>query len=90
MFTHFLTATAYAAPVLQGAPVQSGDSVMDMIITAGPMVKGVLSILLGLSVACWSVIVLKYRLVRRANRESPYIHGPFQATKELPGALPRQ
>ncbi len=81
MFTHFLTATAYAAPVLQGAPVQSGDSVIDMIMTAGPMVKGVLSVLLGLSVACWSVIVVKFRLIRRANRESAEFMALFRQRK---------
>ncbi|MFZ2446235.1 MAG: protein TolQ [Syntrophobacteraceae bacterium] len=59
----------YAAP--DGIPYQrTGDSVVDMIFNAGPMVKFVLLILLGLSVACWCIIFLKYRLVRRANRES--------------------
>lgn len=82
MFTHILTATAYASPAFQQPPyLQSGDSVVAMIIDAGPMVKVVLSILLGLSVACWSVIVLKYRLIRRANRESGQFIALFRQRK---------
>ena len=53
MFIQFLTATAYAAPDI-GLPYQrSGDTVMDMIFNAGPMVKLVLAILMALSVACY-------------------------------------
>lgn len=81
MFTHFLTATAYAQSALQAPCAPSGDSVVDMIINAGPMVKGVLSVLIGLSVACWSVIVLKFRLIRRANRESGQFMSLFRQRK---------
>ena len=49
-------------PPMPSAPYQrTGDSVMDMIFNAGPMVKFVLLILMALSMACWCVIVLKYR-----------------------------
>ena len=82
MFNHVLTATAYAASAFQAPYVQqSGDSIVDMIVNAGPMVKVVLSILLGLSVACWSVIVLKFRLIRRANRESGEFMALFRQRK---------
>ena len=58
-------------PPTSRAPYQrTGDSVVDMIFNAGPMVKFVLLILMALSIACWCVIVLKYRLIRRAKRES--------------------
>jgi biopolymer transport protein TolQ len=81
MFIQFLTATAYAAPDI-GTPYQrSGDTVMDMIFNAGPMVKLVLVILMALSVACWCVIVLKYRLIRRANRESGEFISLFRQRK---------
>lgn len=85
MFTHFLTATAYAASPNFTAPSgQPAESVMGMIINAGPMVKSVLTILICLSVACWSVIVLKYRLVRRANRESRIFMDLFRQRKSYP------
>ena len=70
MFIQFLPAIAYAAPDFTLPYQRSADSVMDMIFNAGPMVKFVLLILTALSVACWCVIVLKYRMIRRANRES--------------------
>jgi len=70
MFMQFLTGIVYAAPDAVAPYQRSGDSVMDMIFNAGPMVKFVLLILMALSVACWCVIVLKYRLIRRAKRES--------------------
>lgn len=80
MFTQFLTATAYAADL--AAPYQrSGDSVIDMIFNAGPMVKFVLLILMALSIGCWCVIVLKYRLIRRANRESGQFISLFRQRK---------
>jgi biopolymer transport protein TolQ len=70
MLMSLLTGVIYAAPD-NGVPYQrAADSVTDMIFNAGPMVKFVLLILLCLSVACWCVILLKYRLLRRANRES--------------------
>ncbi|SPF38558.1 MotA/TolQ/ExbB proton channel [Syntrophobacter sp. SbD1] len=80
MFTQFLTATAYAADL--ATPYQrSGDSVLDMIFNAGPMVKFVLLILMALSIGCWCVIVLKYRLIRRANRESGQFISLFRQRK---------
>src|SRR5208283_3561797 len=70
MFMQLLTGIAYAAPDIAAPYQRTGDSVMDMIFNAGPMVKFVLLILMALSVACWCVIVLKYRMIRRARRES--------------------
>jgi biopolymer transport protein TolQ len=81
MIIQFLLAgTAYASdfPPLQQ---RSGDSVIDMIFNAGPMVKVVLLILMALSVACWCVIVLKYRTVRRARRESVEFISLFRQRK---------
>ncbi len=81
MVTHFLTVSANAAPAFQTPFVQPSDGVMDMVMNAGPMVKLILLILIGLSVACWSVIVLKYRLIRRANRESAEFISLFRQRK---------
>lgn len=80
MFSQFLTAIAYAAPD-SVAPYHSGDSVVDMIFNAGPLVKFVLLILLSLSVACWCVIVLKFRMIRRANRQSSDFMSLFRQRK---------
>ena len=80
MFSQFLTAIAYAAPD-SAAPYHSGDSVVDMIFNAGPLVKFVLLILLSLSVACWCVIVLKFRMIRRANRQSSDFMSLFRQRK---------
>jgi biopolymer transport protein TolQ len=81
MIFQFLTArAAYAADM--AAPYQrAGDSVLDMIFNAGPMVKMVLLLLMTLSVACWCVIVLKYRTVQRARRESAEFISLFRQRK---------
>ena len=81
MFIQFLPAIAYAAPDFSAPYQRSADNVMDMIFNAGPMVKFVLLILTALSVACWCVIVLKYRLIRRANRESGEFISLFRQRK---------
>ncbi len=81
MLIQLVSGIAFAAPD-NGAPYQrTGDTVVDMIFNAGPMVKFVLFVLLALSVACWCVILLKYRLIRRANRESEEFIGLFRQRK---------
>jgi len=66
-----LSMLAYAATEPVSAPYQrGGNGIWEMIGHAGPMVKFVLVALLALSIACWCVILLKTRLVRRAKKES--------------------
>ncbi len=73
---------AYAASEATGTPYQrAGMGIMDMVASAGPMVKFVLFALLGLSVACWCVILLKYRLFRRARLESDEFIDLFRQKK---------
>lgn len=80
MLIQLFSGIVYAAP--EGVPYQrAGDSVVDMVFNAGPMVKMVLLVLLGLSIACWCVILLKYRLVRRANRQSERFFELFRNRK---------
>lgn len=80
MLIQLFTGIVYAAP--EGAPYQrAGDSVVDMIVNAGPMVKFILLVLLGMSIGCWCVILLKYRLIRRANRESERFVDLFRQRK---------
>jgi biopolymer transport protein TolQ len=76
---------AYAASEVMNPPYQrGGDGVMEMIAHAGPMVKFVLCALLALSVACWCVIVLKFRLFRRARKESDKFIDLFRQRKNYP------
>jgi biopolymer transport protein TolQ len=65
------TPLAYAAVEAVNAPYQrGGNGVFEMVRHAGPMVKLVMILLLALSLACWCIIYLKARLIRRARRES--------------------
>ena len=64
----FLSAFAYAASEPVNAPYQrGGNGIWEMVGHAGPIVKFVLAALLVLSLACWFVILLKARLLRRAQ-----------------------
>ena len=73
---------AYAATDAVSAPYQKGgDGIVEMIGHAGPMVKLILLILVLLSVSCWCVILLKYRLVRRARKESEQFVDLFRQRK---------
>jgi len=54
---------------------------MDMVFNAGPMVKFILAALLGLSIACWCVILVKTRLIRRAQKESEEFISIFRQRK---------
>ena len=49
-----------------------GGDIVQMIIHAGPVVKGVLFILLAFSVVSWAIIFMKWRLFRRAREENGY------------------
>jgi len=80
MLLQMFSGIAHAAS--EGAPYQrTGDSVVDMIFNAGPMVKFILLILMGLSIACWCVILIKYMLIRRANRQSERFVDMFRQRK---------
>jgi biopolymer transport protein TolQ len=49
-----------------------GSDILQMIIHAGPVVKGVLVLLLVFSVISWAIIFMKWRLFRRAREENGY------------------
>ena len=49
-----------------------GSDIVQMIVHAGLMVKGVLLLLLVFSVVSWAIIFMKWRLFRRAREESGY------------------
>ena len=71
MIVNTLLPVAYAAvETVAPAYQRGGNGVLDMIGQAGPMVKFILLVLLGLSIGCWCVIALKIRLLRRARSQS--------------------
>jgi biopolymer transport protein TolQ len=47
-----------------------GSSVLELLLTAGPVAKAVLIILLLFSIVCWALIVEKWWLFRRVRRQS--------------------
>lgn len=49
-----------------------GSDIVQMMIHAGPVVKGVLFLLLLFSVVSWAIIFMKWRLFRRAREEDGY------------------
>jgi biopolymer transport protein TolQ len=73
---------AHAASDAVNVPLErTGDTVVDMVMNAGPMVKFVMLLLLAMSIACWTIILLKTRLLRRANKESDQFVGLFRQRK---------
>jgi biopolymer transport protein TolQ len=70
--------------------VTSGDiasgvqgDVWELILNAGPTVKGVLLILMLFSVVSWGIIFLKYRVIRSAIQETELFLGMFWETAKL-------
>ena len=73
-----LLAQATTVPV-PGRP----DTVVDMIIGAGPMVRAVLGILVAFSVGCWGIALAKAKEMRRARRQSERFIDIFWDAKNL-------
>ncbi len=59
------------------------NSVIDMVLHSGPVVQGVLYLLLFFSVMSWGIILYKLRRLRRAQRESDRFIDIFWETKNL-------
>ncbi len=79
-----LTLEAYAASDALTPATIHVNGVTDMIMQAGPMVKFILLALLVLSMACWAVIFIKFRLLRRARRESGQFMDLYWHRKSFP------
>ena len=60
-----------------------GHDIIDMILHAGPMVKFILLVLLGFSVTCWTISLMKFRLVRRARHETEFFQDMFLEPTDL-------
>src|SRR5438445_13662825 len=60
------------------------DSVLDMVVGSGPVVRAVLLILLAFSVGCWGITLAKSVEMRRARRQSERFIDIFWDAKNLP------
>lgn len=76
---------AYAAETAAAPYQRSGHSILDMVMNAGPMVKFIMFLLVGLSVACWCVILMKFLLLRRARKESDQFIELFRQRRNYAG-----
>ncbi len=75
---------ALAAP---GAPANSSDwDILRAIQGAGPVVKGVMLILMAFSVLSWAIIISKFRQLRRARRENAEFFEGFWTAPDLRAA----
>ena len=63
----------------------AGDphNVLGMILSAGLVVKGVIFLLLLFSVISWGIIFVKWRVLRRAKRETLEFWGLFETSRDL-------
>ncbi|ROR01490.1 protein TolQ [Desulfosoma caldarium] len=84
VFSPMLVTVALAAPK---AGVSNG--VADMIWNAGPMVKLVLLTLVIMSLACWGVVLVKFKVFRRAERQSEDFYELYRKKKNF-GLLYRE
>ncbi len=66
-----------------GAP----SSILTMAFATGPVVGGVLLVLVLCSVFCWAIILYKYRVIRSASRESREFLELFWSSKNFHSAL---
>lgn len=63
----------------------AGISLVQLVLEAGPVAKGVLLILLLFSVGSWAIIFMKLRSLRRAERQSDDFLRQFRTSKNLSG-----
>lgn len=71
MVLNALVVLAHATSEVGGTFLTRGEfGLWKMLHDASPMVKLIMAGLLGLSVLCWGIIVVKAHMIRRANQES--------------------
>lgn len=75
-FLAWRVATGLEGPLRQ-------NNVIDIVLHSGPVVQGVLYLLLFFSVVSWGIILYKSRRLRRAQRESKRFIDIFWETKNL-------
>jgi biopolymer transport protein TolQ len=72
-----------AVAMLAAAPPAGGHDVLTLLTSSGPIVQGVLYILVFFSVASWGIIIHKARQIRSARRASDRFIESFWETKNL-------
>ncbi len=72
-----------AAAMLAAGPPAGGHDVLTLLTSSGPVVQGVLYILVFFSVASWGIIIHKARQIRSARRASDRFIESFWETKNL-------
>src|SRR3989442_14482993 len=86
MIPEFSTSVAWGGAVLaQLAETLPGhqESVLDMVVGSGPVVRAVLILLLAFSVGCWGIALAKSIEMRRARRQSERFVAIFWDAKNL-------
>jgi biopolymer transport protein TolQ len=63
--------------------VPQSDSIIDMVTHSGPMVQGVLYLLLLFSVVSWGIVLFKFKQIYQARRESEQFAAIFWETKNF-------
>ncbi|MBC8414302.1 MAG: MotA/TolQ/ExbB proton channel family protein [Nitrospira sp.] len=61
----------------------AGNTILSLILKAGLVVKFVLLILVFFSVVSWAIIIYKYMLLSKAEKESGIFHRAFQKSKSM-------
>ena len=61
--------------------------IIHMISNAGPMVQFVMLLLLFFSIMSWAIILIKYRYIRKAFKESAYFTEFFWKSRDLSNAF---
>ena len=59
-------------------------AIMDLLLQAGPVVQGVLILLIVMSVVTWGIVIAKSFQLRKANRQSRKFDDLFWASRNLP------
>jgi len=64
-------------------PIFTNSDIVQMILHSGPIVRFVLLLLLFFSLTSWAIIFTKYRLMRKARKESAYFLDLFWSSRSL-------
>ncbi len=72
-----------------GIPYFYKNSALELIVSAGPVVKAVLLILLLFSVCSWAIIFYKWRVILNAKRQNKLFLSAYSETRNLPSLYDR-
>jgi biopolymer transport protein TolQ len=76
-----------SAGALGGGAAGSEVEILALVLAAGPVVKGVMLVLLAFSVVSWAIIIAKFQQLRRAQRETREFLRRFWAAGDLAAVL---